>query len=456
MTKKRAALYMRISQDKDGERLGVDRQLADCRALADRLGWQIAAEFDDNDLSAYSGKRRPGFEKLLGMMEHSEVDAVICWQPDRLYRKLADLVRLLDVADGIEIRTVNGGDLDLSTSTGRMLAGILGSVSSGEVELKAERQRRAFKQMAERGKPKWRKAFGYLDDVHEPDPVTAPAVREAYASLLAGGTLTGISRDWNDRGFTGGTGRPWTPSLVSQFMRSPRNAGLRSHRGEIVGPGTWPGLVDEPTWRAVRTMLDDRQRGRATHRKFLLSRLLVCGKCGHWLTGVHRARGVAYGCTKCYGCTIAAAEVEEFVRELVAARLAMPDAAELLLAEEPDEDASALRGERAVLYARLDEIADERADGLLTGAQAKRATDRITAQLDALNDRMRDAAKSRTFDSLPLGEPAVAAALDALPPDRFRAVLDALAVITVASVGRGHRAPDGAKVDLRRIGVRWR
>ena len=108
-----AAIYTRISFDRTGEGLGVERQQTDCQALADRLGWTVVGRFDDNDLSAMSAATRPGFEALLDAIKRGEVNAVLCWQPDRLYRRVADLARLLDLP-GVQIRTVNGGDLDLS------------------------------------------------------------------------------------------------------------------------------------------------------------------------------------------------------------------------------------------------------------------------------------------------------------------------------------------------------
>jgi site-specific DNA recombinase len=79
MTTHRTAIYTRISADQTGERLGVTRQLDDCMALADRLGWPVVARFDDNDISAFNGKRRPGFEALLDAMKQGQVDALICW-----------------------------------------------------------------------------------------------------------------------------------------------------------------------------------------------------------------------------------------------------------------------------------------------------------------------------------------------------------------------------------------
>ena len=64
----RAAIYCRISDDREGRGLGVARQEAECRALADRVGWRVADGhvYTDNDLSAYRGRHRPGYRALLG------------------------------------------------------------------------------------------------------------------------------------------------------------------------------------------------------------------------------------------------------------------------------------------------------------------------------------------------------------------------------------------------------
>ena len=53
-----AAIYARISADVEGTGLGLTRQLEDCRTLAADRGWPVGDEYVDNDVSAFSGKRR--------------------------------------------------------------------------------------------------------------------------------------------------------------------------------------------------------------------------------------------------------------------------------------------------------------------------------------------------------------------------------------------------------------
>nr|MBA2695742.1 recombinase family protein [Actinomycetota bacterium] len=73
----RTSIYSRISRDRTGAGLGVAAQSADCRALAESLGWEVVGTHDDNDLSAYSGKPRPGYAALLDDVRAGRIDAVL-------------------------------------------------------------------------------------------------------------------------------------------------------------------------------------------------------------------------------------------------------------------------------------------------------------------------------------------------------------------------------------------
>ena len=124
----------------------------------------------------------------------------------------------------------------------------------------------------------------------------------------------------------------------------------------------------------------------------------------------------------------------------------------MLKAEVHDEvEAEQLRVEKASLYAKLDELAVERAAGLLTGRQVQIATGIVQQQIDAIDRKEEDAEKLRVFDGIPLGKPEVADAVDSLSPDRLRAVLSVLMTITVVPVGKG-----GYVFNPERVQVDWR
>lgn len=480
-----AAVYLRQSLDRTGEAVAVARQREDCTELCRSKGWN-PREFVDNDVSASTGKKRPAYQKMLAAIESGEVGAVVAWDLDRLHRRPVELEAFIDLADRhrLALATVSG-DVDLSTPQGRLVARLKGSVAKHEMEHKSARQTRAMQQLAESGRPKWRKAFGYLDGATgpQPDPVTAPLVAEAHRLILAGGTLAAVCSLFNDAGAVGLNGKPWTPSTVSLFLRSPRNAGLRAYRGDIVGTGTWPPLVDEQTWRSTQAVLDDPNRkkpGRKSVRKHLLTGVMVCGRqgCDGRLTGtwvMARTGGspgrprageakahpgtvahrIAYACKTCRKTSVRAENVEPLLLDLVAGRLTMPDAVELLKTpSSAPEDAERLRTERLTLLARLDTAADDYADGQLDGRGYARVRDRLQERLAELDRAETDAERLRVFDGIPLGTTEVAAAVKLLAdeqPDRYRAIIDLLVTVTVAPVGKR-----GNQFDPERIQVVWR
>jgi site-specific DNA recombinase len=53
---RRAALYLRISQDRTGAKLGVGRQRTDCALLAAALGWDVVEVYEDNDIGGVLGQ----------------------------------------------------------------------------------------------------------------------------------------------------------------------------------------------------------------------------------------------------------------------------------------------------------------------------------------------------------------------------------------------------------------
>ena len=265
----RAGCYLRISSDPRDRREGVDRQREDTSALCEVKGWEAARYYIDNDRSASNGKDRPEWDRLLADIESGDIDAIAAWDQDRGWRMMSELEELRrffkSLGRRVQFATTGQGDIDLYSPTGVLAVQIKTAVSEHEIAMMKVRMLRAARHKAEQGKPKWRKAFGYLpetrakhedDGRRELDPVTAPLVQQAYAAILAGGSLMDITRDWNAREVYGLNGQPWTAATLSLFLRAPRNAGLRAHNGEIVGPGTWEPLVDEATWRAAQAVMN--------------------------------------------------------------------------------------------------------------------------------------------------------------------------------------------------------
>jgi site-specific DNA recombinase len=132
----RAAVYCRISDDRQGLGFGVERQAQDCLALAQRNGWAVTRTYIENDTSAYSGKPRPRYAELMDAVAAGEVEVIVAWDPDRLHRSPAELETFIAAVEraGVGVVTVQAGSWDLSTANGRLVARMLGNIARHESE----------------------------------------------------------------------------------------------------------------------------------------------------------------------------------------------------------------------------------------------------------------------------------------------------------------------------------
>jgi DNA invertase Pin-like site-specific DNA recombinase len=457
MTALRAAVYLRQSKDSNGDELAISRQREDCLKLCEQKGWTPTTEYPDNGKSASSGKLRPEYQRMLADIEAGKVDAVVVWDLDRLHRRPIELEAFIDLADRhhLALATVTG-ECDLSTHNGRLYARIKGAVARAEMEQKAARQRRAAVQRAEQGIQWWSvRPFGYDRDATL-NLVEATAIREAYSAVLGGVSMYRLTEQWNAAGLKTPRGNRWRGSQVRQVLLSPRNAGLRSFRGEVLTGadgdhvrGNWDAVVPVETWQAVVDKLADPMRrcGRSRARKYLLSNIAACGLCGARLgSGVNKHGAAIYSCKSCNRVSRSGAYLDALATEAVVARLSRPDALELVQPEQQDHLGD-LHEQARALRARLDSLAVEFADGDLTPSQLKAATARIKEQLAAVDQTITDSQATHTYDGV-IGVEDVPAAFEALSLDRKRCVVDALLAITVRPSGRCGRTFRREDVDL--------
>lgn len=454
---RRTAIYCRISQDRTGAGLGVARQEQDCRELAAAQGWDVAEVFVDNDISAYSGKPRPGYRALLAAIENGAAEAVIVWHPDRLHRSPAELEGYIAVVDprGIPTATVRAGELDLSTASGRMTARIVGSVARAESERASEKLRRQREQAREQGRPHGgRRPFGYLTGgmaVHESE---ATLVTEASAQILAGASVRSVWRDWNTAGVTTTAGSSWDGSNTRAMLLRARNAGLMVHRGQLVGPAAWPAIVDRDTWEALAALLCDWSR--LTHRGTSLSLVgsfLYRCECGELVrSGGQRADGQSrYACAANHMSRIAA-PVDDLVRDAVE-RVLVRDGVTLL---SPALDLSPLRRRLDVLRARSAEIAAAFGDpdSGMTAEQFRRSNHPLQAEIRDAQHRLAGHTAGTPLAGVADAEDP-GAAFRSLDVDRQRRVIDRLVSVTLLRQNAGRR-PGGLYFDPEsvRIAVR--
>ena len=463
--------HARISDDKEGQGLGVERQTDDSRRLADRIGLTVAATFIDNDISASTPSRRtrPQYTQMLQSARHGEFCAIIAYsnsRPTRRPREAEDLIELAE-RHGVRIITVVSGEDNLSTADGRQMARIKASIDAGEAERTSERVRRQKDQAAKdgryRGGPR---PYGYEVDGLKVRDDEAKIIREATTAVLAGRTLGAVARELNEQGKPTSTGRPWTYARLRDVLIRPRNAGLLSRgrydrdTGEITGPATWLPIVDEETWRAVHKLLTDparrKQQGNAV--RWLGSGIYTCSKCSGSMRctaiGGHNSqrggnRRYYYRCVAANHLMIRQDKTDDYVAQVVAELVRDPRVA-AAMQHHDDEQFSADRERRVALERRLANFLDDYGKELVTGQQLRVVTDKVTAELEEIEARMAVALQQSTaspvLNAIDPGE----AFLDA-PVDVQRAVLAQVLMIEVLPSSRRGVAWSADRIRLRPV-----
>ncbi len=483
----RAGIHVRISDDKAGDELGVQRQLHDCRALAHQLGWHVVEEYVENSVSAHSGDARPTYDRLLDDLGSGHLDALIAWHPDRIYRRPQDLEGLIDVVEGCgaPIRCVMTGEIDLTTASGRMVARQLGVAARYEGERKAERLVSKHEELARDGKPSGGPApFGYRwDDVPGPDgrpqvgptgkvvrvlaldPAEAELIRLAADRVLAGELVSQVAAGLSAEGYRSRRGKLRAENLA-RVLTSGRIAGLRERYGEVVGPATWPAIVTEAEHRQLRAVLADplRARTRPFTSALLGGGLAVCGRCGAALhsgrgrpSKAQRAAGEqgarVYLCASARGgcgkLQVRAAQVEQVVVAQVWEALSGGGLAEAVARRVPD--GSAAQRDVDAIEAKLAALGVRWAEGLLTDAAHDAAQARLAVRLAEAQAKVGQSKRGELLRRFrKLGE--LRGAWPTLPLDDQRTVV-ALVVDRVV-VAPAERL--GRNFDPGRVEVVWR
>jgi site-specific DNA recombinase len=486
----RAVLYLRLSdlRDIDLDNDGVGKTFADretkLREFAAILKWPVAKVIVENDLNpdrngrqrgASAFKRRvitladgtkvrrvwrPGFREILDMFRDGRANAVITEDLDRTFRDPRDLEDFIDVAEEFRVNarslagslTFTDGGTDGEITMARFLVAVANKSSRDTSRRVGDARERKAKAGEFGGGPR---PFGF-----EPDGIT---VRQAEADIIdecsrrvleidtrwdgtkREGQLQGLrmlAAELRERDVPTVTGAKWSAENLRDILLRPRNAGIMVLRGEEIGAAPWDPLVSVDRFRAVVSLLTDPDRATApgAPARWLGTGLYGCGVCcdGTSVQVCIGDRSPRYRCKDYAHLTRNAETLDKLTRKMIIARLSAPDAVDLIPSAVPSVDLAALRAEAASIRQNLDEMAEDRALGLITRAQMLTATTVGQQRLNAINAEL--SANLLTSPLTPLvGAADVAAVWDRQPLAAKRAVLEALFTVTILPVGRGKR-----------------
>jgi site-specific DNA recombinase len=344
----RVALYARVSSEQQAEAGTIASQIEAIRKRIVEDGLCIDGELEFVD-EGYSGATlvRPALERLRDIAASGCVDRLYVHSPDRLARKYAYQVVLVDELRrcGVEIEFLNRGVGDSPEDS--LLLQVQGMVAEYERAKILERSRRGKLHAARRGSVavlggapygyRYVSAGqGYEEACYEIVLEEAKVVRQIFEwagndgysiatigkLLQRNEILTRTGKNWWDRTTVWGMLKNPAYKGTAAFGKTrvgDRRPALRPQRGAVEQPRRaystyqvssedWiyipvPGIIGEDLFEAVQEQLAEnrkRSRERARGARHLLQGLLVCAKCGYAYYGKPVSRAAAKGKTKKY------------------------------------------------------------------------------------------------------------------------------------------------------------
>jgi site-specific DNA recombinase len=366
--RKPLAGYLRLTVDRDGNKIGYDVQQKAITHWAAANGFTIGEWYKDKDLTAADSKViRPDYERMLGDIESKRWAGVVVWRLDRLVRLTSEFERCNSIMEeaGAFILSIDP-PVDTRNDMGKFVMRLLVMLAEMEISAMKARSRAHHKAKAEAGKHKGggSRAFGFVGpeyDEHgnllnkgrhgvEHIAEEADLIREAARRIAwENESYADIIRDWSTRNppVVGPNGSVFHTTALTAVLTNPRMIGLRTHT--TIDPSTkepvtnvyraeWEPILDKPTFERLEALRAVRTPGKPFQFN-LTGGIVICGRCGKRLVGTRITTGKGatarkvpgYRCEpsatarvqgSCGKGSVIADPVDKLVVGMIAARLA--------------------------------------------------------------------------------------------------------------------------------------
>ena len=303
-----AAIYVRVSSEKQDVELSTSAQLKLLRQYANKQDLHIVREFVDE---AETGKNssRPEFEMMMAMARRIDkpFDVILVYKLSRFARNRLDSIvnKTMLKKKGIQVISVTEKFDD--SSHGMLMEAITECLDEFYSNNLGEEVTRGMRESASRGfYLSARPPYGYkkvkVKDGNmertklEIVPYQAKIVQTIFDNILCGKGLIDIARDLNRRSIPGPNKKGWNKTGLYHILHNKIYIGTwiwgrNSKRGlePIRVENAFPAIVERDKFNRVQNMLKERTPAkihpRRTASRFLLSGLVRCGHCGKALIG---------------------------------------------------------------------------------------------------------------------------------------------------------------------------
>ena len=289
---KTAYIYLRVSTDEQAtEGFSLKNQENACKDYARNHDYHVKRIFLDDGKSGRT-THRPAFQDLLKAVEDFKVDALIIYKIDRFARNVSDFrdTRKEIEAKGLEMVSVLEGNVTKGSS---LIANILASVAEWESDVNGQRTRDALIQKFREGWQPTPPPTGYRTvggdrerKTCEPDPYTAPIVKELFELYATGSYSIVEIQEWlSERNILSRTGTSLGHSVIHSILHNPFYYGIIRWHGESKEGKPLP-IITKELYNTCQYVLAKNRNFLLRRRvyDFLLRGFIICGDCGQRYT----------------------------------------------------------------------------------------------------------------------------------------------------------------------------
>ena len=307
-----AALYARVSSDRQDVDLSVAAQLRALRDYAAKNGYSVAREYVDE---AESGRiaDRPQFRWMLDEAGKPEApfQEILVWKFSRFTRKREHAVAFKSMLRKRGIRVISITEHADDSPTGKLMEAIIESVDEFYSENLAEEVRRGMREAASRGfwvstyAPYGYRKVQVQDGVKkrpklELDPPADGVVRRIFQLALQGTSTLDITKTLNKEGLVGPKRGRWTETTIHRILTNETYTGTsvwgtkaRDNQPPVRVEDAFPAIVSRDEFEQVTAILGSKAPAKIHPRRaaspYLLSGIVKCETCGKALTA-HEAK----------------------------------------------------------------------------------------------------------------------------------------------------------------------
>ena len=309
-----AALYARVSSDRQDVDLSVAAQLRALRDYAQRNGYLVAREYVDE---AESGRiaDRPQFSRMLDEASKPEAPfkEILVWKFSRFTRKREHAVAFKSMLRRRGVRVVSITEQADDTPTGKLLEAIIESVDEFYSENLAQEVLRGMREAATRGfwmttyAPYGYKRVYVQDGIKkrpklELNPPADAVVKRVFDMVLQGKSILDVTKTLNAEGIPTTNGKKWLKTTIHTMLDHEAYTGTlvwgakaKDGAPPVRVEDAHPAIVSKRDFQNARKLLAPRAPKKMNPRRasspYLLSGLVKCETCGKAMTAAEAKSG---------------------------------------------------------------------------------------------------------------------------------------------------------------------